>query len=144
MVAKKSRQSSSYSIAYSCSNCGWGGSKIFDRGTPAPMTVECPKCGCQTASRGWKLPPSWPPILPWKPRPKPVIPINPWLPQRPPFDPWRPVRPWKPWRPYPMDPCDPPWPWDRPIYEDPRPYIPTRTTDNTEPYDDLEGPRRNK
>ena len=138
MVTKK--RPSSYTVSYSCSNCDWSGSQTFDRGKPAPATLECPKCGCQTASRGWRMSPT----LPWRPRPSPVIPINPWLPKRP-FDPWRPVKPWQPWRPYPMDPCDPPWPWDRPIYELP-PYIPTKATDNTRDDDwpsERGGPARN-
>ena len=42
-----------YSVKYSCTNCGWEGSKSFSHGSKAPSITMCPNCRCISASKQW-------------------------------------------------------------------------------------------
>lgn len=97
-MAAKTNRPDKYAVRYACSNCDWSGFETFNRGVPAPATIECPACGCRTASRGRKTPLPRPPLIPrW---PTPLIPRPPTIDPR---------------GPYPVDPRDPyapMWPID--------------------------------
>lgn len=76
-----------YDVRYNCTNCGQTFLKSFPKGTSAPYTVVCEKCGCKTAGKswneqtdkGWKIPYYEPiPIAPYRP-PNP----GPWYPSWP-------------------------------------------------------------
>lgn len=45
------KKEATYEIAVQCSNCDKSGSASIPRGTPVPGAIECPHCGCKTASK---------------------------------------------------------------------------------------------
>lgn len=74
-----------YTIQYSCDNCGCSTSKSYQRGHKASATIQCDNCGCLSKKNVG---------VPKEPKDE----INPWdkyipQPEKDPFRPW-PV-PWK-------------------------------------------------
>lgn len=45
------RATGTYELTYTCSNCEHKGNHIFNKGTAAPLIMECEKCGCNSARK---------------------------------------------------------------------------------------------